>query len=214
MRRSSHKSSRRRAERSGARWFAPAILAAGAATGLMAAVLASGLTWPGLEAPFTLAAQHERRADLALTGTQGSPVDLDRAASENARTLAASPMTASAWMRSAYIRSVSTGGLDQQALHDLETSYRVAPLAPGLSRWRLRFVFENWQAVTPSIRTAALNELRVFATYHTGSGALVDAIEDPAGRLAARLTVRHVYMNVAATRAASRSGADTPTART
>ncbi|WP_299173239.1 hypothetical protein [uncultured Brevundimonas sp.] len=179
--------------------FTPMVLALSGATSISAIILASGLTWPALAAPLSLAAHHEQRADLALRSEQVSAHDLDRAARENDKTLESSPFTASAWLRAAYIRKEETGSLDAESLRNLEISYRVAPLGPGVSRWRLRFVFENWQSVTPAIRVAALNELRVFATYHKGSGALVDSIADPAGRLAAKLTVRNVYMNIAAT---------------
>lgn len=196
MKRRSHKRTRNRTATVG-RWFTPSILLLGAGTALSAGVLALGLTWPATNAPLTLAAQHEQRADLALQNGAGS-ADFEIAARENAKTLATSPMTASAWLRAAYIRKQASGSLDAESLRDLEASYLVAPLGPNVSRWRLRFVFENWQSLTPAIRSAALNELRVFAAYHTGSRSLADSIENPAGRMAAKLTLRRAYMNMAA----------------
>jgi hypothetical protein len=197
--------STRRSGQADNRWFAPAVLTCGLGTAAAAITLASGLTWPSVAAPLSLAAQHEQRADQALNIEARSEPDLGRASLENDRTLASSPSTASAWLRAAYIRQQMSGSLGPESLRDLETSYRVAPLGPGVTRWRLRFVFENWQSVNPRIRSAALNELRVFASYHSGSGDLVDSIENPAGRLAAKLTVRKVYMTIAAVQSSKTS---------
>jgi hypothetical protein len=186
----------------------PAILTVGVLTAAFAAILASGLTWPGASTPLTLAAQHEQRADEALSNDRDGSPGLERAAIENAKVLESAPMTASAWLRASYIRTQTAGALDADALRDLDMSYRVAPLGPAVSRWRLRFVFENWPSLTPTIRAAALNELRVFAAYQTGSGALVNSIQNPAGRLAAKLTIRHVYMDIAETDATTAQRAD------
>jgi hypothetical protein len=181
------------------RWFAPAIIALGAAVSVCAALLAAGLTWPAIPFPFALAAHHEKRADLALSSAGARPLALERAAFENERTLASSPATATAWLRAAYIRQQRTGTLDADSLRYIETSYRVAPLGPGVSPWRVLFVFENWELMTPGIRLAALAEIRTFAASNKGARALVDTIRSPAGRLAAKLAIRKPYYNKAAT---------------
>lgn len=190
--------SRRRSTRPvGKRWFRWAVLAGASGTAGLAITLASALTWPALATPVTLAAQHEQRADAALGDDGGAQAAFSDAARENNDTIARAPSTASAWLRAAYIRQQATGALDATSLRDLETSYRMAPLGPGVTRWRLRFVFENWQQVTPRTRASAIEELRVFASYNSGSRALVDSFENPAGRLAAKLIVRQVYLDVA-----------------
>lgn len=181
------------------RWFAPAILALGAAVSVCAALLAAGLTWPAIPVPFGLAAHHEKRADLALSSAGARPLALERAAFENERTLASSPATATAWLRAAYIRQQRSGTLDADSLRYIETSYRVAPLGPGISPWRVLFVFENWELMTPGIRLAALAEIRTFAASNKGARALVDTIRSPAGRLAAKLAIRKPYYSQATT---------------
>ncbi|WAC59209.1 hypothetical protein [Brevundimonas sp. SL130] len=162
----------------------------GAATAIWAAVLASSLTWPAIPFPSGLAAHHEKRADLALSAPKPSPATLQAAAIENERTLTSSPTTATAWLRAAYIRQQQSGALDAESLRYIETSYRVAPLGPGVSPWRILFVFENWPTVTPTIRSAAVTELRAFAGSNKGARALVDTIRNPTGRLAAKLAIR------------------------
>lgn len=172
------------------RSIAPAILALGATVSVCAALLAAGLTWPAIPFPFGLAAHHEKRADLALSSAGARPLALERAAFENERTLASSPATATAWLRAAYIRQQKSGTLDADSLRYIETSYRVAPLGPGVTPWRVVFVFENWQSMTPGVRSAALAEIRTFAASNKGARALVDTIRSPAGRLAAKLAIR------------------------
>jgi hypothetical protein len=155
-------------------------------TTIVAAVTTSSLTWPTPLA-VGLAPVHETRADQALLAQYPEPIKSDR---ESEAALLQAPMSSAAWIRRAYIRQVNSGVLDAQALNYVEQSYRVAPLGPDISRWRLRFVFEHWPDMTPSLRTQAVRELRNFAHYHRGGPDLVRSIHNPSGRWAAALTER------------------------
>lgn len=196
MRQPSRRKIRKKTSRPTSRWLTPAVLVFGLATSAWAAVMAAGLTWPAIPFPSGLSAHHEKRADLALNASRRTPQTLEAAALENERTLALSPTTATAWLRAAYLRQQASGVLDAESLRYIETSYRVAPLGPGVSPWRILFVFENWPSVTPAIRSAALTELRAFARSNREARTLVDTIRDPAGRLAARFALRKPHSNV------------------
>lgn len=187
---------RKKPTRPAYRWLTPAVLVFGLSTSAWAAVMAAGLTWPAIPFPSGLSAHHEKRANLALNSTKTTPQTLESAALENQRTLNLSPMTATAWLRAAYLRQQASGALDAESLRYIETSYRVAPLGPGVSAWRILFVFENWPSVTPAIRSAALIELRASARSNKEARALVGTIRNPAGRLAARFALRTPRSNV------------------
>jgi hypothetical protein len=155
-------------------------------TAVVAAVTTAGLTWP---TPFAvgLAPAHETLADQALLAQYPEPIKADR---ESEAALLQAPMSSAAWMRRAYIRQINSGVMDATGLNYVEESYKVAPLGPDISRWRLRFVFEHWPDMTPSLRTEAVRELRNFAHYHRGGPDLVRSIHNPSGRWAAALTER------------------------
>ncbi|GLK47091.1 hypothetical protein GCM10017620_00640 [Brevundimonas intermedia] len=185
------RSKTRKVARPDARWFTPAVLGLSLVTAIGSAGLAASLTWPAIPSPFGLAAHHEKRANLALDTNKSTPLTLERAGLENELTLAAAPATATAWLRAAYIRQQQQSGvLDAESLRYIETSYRVSPLGPGASPWRVLFVFENWNLVTPAIRAAAMTEVRSFAAHDNNAHALVNTITNPAGRMAARLAIR------------------------
>ena len=160
------------------------VLAAG--TACAAAITTVGLIWPGGAAP-DLAPVHEARADQALLAQYPEAVKADR---ESQATLRQAPMSANAWLRRAYVRQVKTDALDSETLRYIEQSYRVAPLGPDVSRWRLRFTFEHWPEMTPSLRTMAVREMRNFARHHGGGADLVRSIHNPSGRWAAAMTER------------------------
>lgn len=146
------------------------------------------------------AARRELNADSAL---RESPTDLTTAERENEAALSAAPLTATAWARKAYIRQAKTGGLDRDALADLESSYRAAPLGPDITRWRVKYMFENWGRLSPALRARATTELEVYARFHRGSNNLARTIRDPAGRLSATLTTQRAYRERGASRPAA-----------
>lgn len=157
-----------------------------AGAGLLSAG-AAALTLSGGSDFLDLAPPHEGRADALL---KASPPDYEAAVAETRAALAQAPMTASAWARLAYIERSRADALTPAALANLERSYAVAPFGPDITRWRVRFMFEHWGELTPSLRTQAVDELRTLARYR-GEVArdLVKTINDPSGRLAARMTL-------------------------
>ncbi len=129
-----------------------------------------------------LAEVHERRATALLVNPQPSFDQLDRAAFETHRSLALAPANPRPWLRLAYIESRRSGQLTQTGLEHLERSYVLAPYGPDDSPWRLSFMFEHWDRLTPELRQFALRELalqRREAGQH-----ILTQVTNPQGRLA------------------------------
>lgn len=149
---------------------------------------AAALTLGGGANLIDLSDVHENRAEALLSA---SPADADAAAVETRAALAQAPMNAAAWARLAYIDRARSTTLSPAALDSLERSYAVAPFGPDISRWRVRYMFEHWSELTPSLRTQASDELRTLSRYR---GWVmrddVRAIENPSGRLAAEMFLR------------------------
>lgn len=180
----------------GARFWS-AYIALGAATCASAMAAAASLSWPAVNPAQAPAARHELNAVAALGAASA---DYRTAETENQAVLDLAPLTATAWVRKAYIRRQQSDRLDGEALDALERSYLAAPLGPDITRWRLRFMFECWPEVTPSLRARAIAELETFSRFHKGSYALARSIHDPSGRLAATLTARKTYREIAASK--------------
>ena len=170
-----------------------AYLAIGAFTAIAAVAASASLSFPGASAWPAPTDAHERNADAAL---HSEPADYRTAERENQAVLMAAPLSATAWVRQAYIRKQELGTLDATALENLEKSYRSAPFGPDITRWRLRFMFENWALHSPGLRARAIAELEVFSSFHRGSYSLARTVRDPTGRLAAILTTRRTYRTI------------------
>ena len=110
----------------------------------------------------------------------------------NRLVLSSAPMTASAWLRIPYLQSRTGLPLDAASLSALEKSYAVAPFGPDVTGWRLRFIFEHWSEVTPSLRGQAIAELNVLLADRGNRAFEPAEIHHPAGRLAATLTKERV----------------------
>lgn len=158
-------------------------LAAVLAGGTLLSAGAAVLTLGGKADLLDLAPRAEERANAVLA----DPVpDLAFAETQTRTALAQAPMTATAWARLAYIEQARTGRMTPAALDAMERSYAVAPFGPDVTNWRLRFLFESWTQLTPSLRTQAMDELRVLSRYRGGAARkLVEEIQNPSGRLAA-----------------------------
>jgi len=157
---------------------------------VLSGTMAAGLSAPSFALAPRLAPIEEERAARSL---EAAPMGVAQAERATNFALAQAPMTASAWGRRAYLEQLRTAKLGDQAQADLDMSYYVAPVGPDISPWRLRFMFENWPALTPALRLKAMNELSNFAHYHKGSSALAQGIRDPAGRFASELVVNQSY---------------------
>jgi hypothetical protein len=158
---------------------------------------------PSAPLPSALAPADEARAKHALS-TVG---DRDVAAQATEASLRRAPLSAEAWTRMAYLRQPEGDLPSTAALEDLSMSYVAAPLGPDISRWRIRYLFENWPSLSPSLRLKALAELRNFAHFHRGSGALSASVDNPAGRMAANLAIRQGYAD-AENEAQAKAGED------
>ena len=162
-------------------------MALAALTAVGAGFLAIGLAAPesafGTMSPLSLA--HDQRADAILAQAPHSPADLARARAETWTALNLSPADDAAWLRLAYIDRLSSGGLTADGIKWLQRSYAVAPFGPQTSFWRVRFALENWTALTPALRDAVTEEVRVqWPVRHDRYNEVFAALANPAGRLA------------------------------
>jgi len=161
-----------------------------AAAGGLAAVTAAGagMTALALSRPegawgfaVDLAQVRETRADRMTGGA---------AEAETRGALVQAPMNAAYWARLAYLDRQASAPMGSKALDALERSYAVAPYGPDITEWRLRFAFEHWPELTPRLREQAMDEMRTLARHRSARAReLARAIQAPAGRMAARMTV-------------------------
>jgi len=159
-----------------------------AAAGLICAVSVSvAATYPHLNIPF--ASSVGLVTEVRASEASMNPIKIGRAAMLNRAVIAATPMSANAWSRAAYLQAIADNGFDDSAFEALERSYTVAPFGPEISLWRLTFLYENWGEITPSLRAQAAAELDAL-TYKRGGAFRSGAIQNPAGRLSASLTLR------------------------
>lgn len=173
-------------------WTALAIFVMAALTFVSAAFLAAGLAAPdsvfGAMSPLSLA--HDRRASNILDHHPHTPANLERARQETWQALNQSPADDAAWLRLAYIDRLAHGRLTSAGTTWLERSYEVAPFGPETSFWRVRFAFENWDALTPELRKQVYDEVRVqWPTRKADYTAISVAVANPSGRLASALMV-------------------------
>lgn len=162
-----------------------------AATGLAAAALAAAALWqlqptasPGSAGPLPLA------GDLRLPAKVVRQADLETLRRHAGRRLQLSPADAGAWTILAYVSERETGRCAAACAAALDHAYEVAPLDPVSFAWRTRFALENWPALTPQLRLKAVAHMRQAWSTPEGRLALRDmarTVNDPAGRLAARL---------------------------
>lgn len=133
-----------------------------------------------------LLAVHEARAEAALAAG-----DLEVAGRHTDAAMAVAPLTSQAWARRAAIAYRREGRIGPETAAALERSYAVAPYGPDITAWRLGLVLEHWGELSPELRGAALDELRVFAARRLGPArTLRDQVSNPSGRLAATAALR------------------------
>jgi hypothetical protein len=128
----------------------------------------------------------EAAADARLQAPDPSQNDLHQAEQLTERLIARRPADASAWLRLAYIDRAQHTPLSAHAQTQVLRSYELEPLGPELTRWRLAFLFENWDALTPTLRDKAINELAaVFPRHGWALRDLPSTIQNPRGRMVA-----------------------------
>lgn len=128
----------------------------------------------------------ETAADSRLQNPAPPSEDLRQAERLTEKLLAQRPGDASAWLRLAYIERARRTSLSMHAQALIMRSYELEPLGPELTRWRLSFLFENWNALSPSLRARAMAELSaVFPRHGWALRNLPASIQDPQGRMVA-----------------------------
>ena len=128
----------------------------------------------------------EAAADTPLQAPAPAPEDFRHAAHLTEQLIAQRPAAASPWLRLAYIERVQNGRLSTRAQALVLRSYALEPLGPELTRWRLTFLFENWDALSPLLRHKAMNELAaVFPRHGWALRDLPSTIQNPRGRMMA-----------------------------
>ena len=92
------------------------------------------------------------------------------------RELQAAPFRTGAWLNLAYVRLLKDGRWSSDAARAFDQSFAVAPIDPGVAKWRLHFALEIWPAL--SIREQNLTMQELTAMWKYGAQAqqqLVDA---------------------------------------
>ena len=73
------------------------------------------------------------------------------------------PFDTSALLRMAYLDRRMHGGLQDQGLTALRTSYARTPFDAEVGFWRIRFALENWDALPADLRLRVQDEVYGFA---------------------------------------------------
>lgn len=154
----------------------------------VATVLALAMPRSGFAGAFTLTPVLEARSDALARDARTSEPDRVLATLETRRSLVQSPANATAWLRLAYLDSLSPGGLSVDGGRAVARSYAAAPYGPDVTVWRLAFAFNHWSALSQETRVSVLEELRVTSGLWKPEP-LRDAVSDPAGRVALLLTL-------------------------
>jgi hypothetical protein len=155
-----------------------------AAAGIGGLWIAQGSLASPLASPEVLAAESVRALRAG-----------DAAAAERAlrRELAWGDRRASAWCRLAYARYSRTGRVDGEVEQALLKSYAIAPYDVDAFAWRLQFIFDHWQQVSPALRRHAMSEARAFHTEWPTRPVVetvIGQVRNPTGQFALRLAVR------------------------
>jgi len=178
--------------------LAPPVLLS-AATATLSLTLGVGLIWPDsweaqLVASFLpIAEVHQHRADQALGGPDGRGADWELAKRETVAELHIAPTRARPWMRLAFIDAQTHNGvLTDAGVADIQHGYDFTPFDREIGPWRLAFVYNHWDQLTPSVRGAALDETEVLWRGSSDIQAFPNTIPNPAGRLAATMALANL----------------------
>jgi len=116
----------------------------------------------GREAPtwIPLSGVYGGKAHAIVSSLKTDPtVDLGPAQVDSEAQLRLSPANHYAWLRLAFIDVVQTGNLSPVGVGYLQRSYDVAPY--DALTWRLRMGFETWPRLSPNLREAVVDDLKV-----------------------------------------------------
>ena len=163
------------------------VLAIGGLVATTMAALVLAMPHTDFAAATGLAPVYELRADALAQTAATDETARAQAIIETRRSLAQAPANPTAWLRLAYLDSISPTGLSEAGDRALAASYAVAPYGPDVTSWRLPFAFNHWAALSDESRKAALDELVVTSAFKSHRE-LDGQVSDPAGRLAVVLT--------------------------
>ncbi len=171
------------------RWLAiPALIAAAYGAGLLyelaqAPTGCCNLTWPSPDG-------YQAERLMLQTDPKGNNAAVETQVSREV--LRARPSEPTAWLRLAYTDFLAHGLLTPEGLHDLDTSYLVAPYGGDWAPWRITFALINWRTLQPATRRAvaaeadvALDDTQTGIPQETKARAMT--VADPVGKLAAAL---------------------------
>lgn len=170
-----------------ARWVATSVFAVSAVYALALAYEGMGTTCCAgrLAGPLVDNASAERAYDALPRGASAST----RLAAAR-RIVQGDPAYAAGWVEMAYAERSLGRRLTADSARALERSYAVAYFDRRTAARRVRFAFDNWDALSPECRGHALAEARLAladATLRAATAAQLQLVQNPAGRLVARL---------------------------
>ena len=174
---------------------------------IVSALMLIGMLWPSSAAGgfagawLPITETHQARAASALNVLRPATPLWDAAAQQTREELRIAPMRTAPWMRLAYIDAQRHGGhLTPAGVAAIQHGYDFAPYSNDVGVWRLAFVYDHWDEVTPEIRREALDETavlwRVRARYGE-RGRFPEVISNDAGRLAVVLAIANIKSGAA-----------------
>lgn|GEM_PF-5092683 len=95
------------------------------------------------------------------------------------------------WVHKTVIDAAACGGCTSSlVISDLSQSYAASPMNEAVAPWRLLFIFNHWNEMSPSLRQNALTELQACWSVEGNRiklKALINNIRDPSGALYYRI---------------------------
>lgn len=184
------------ATRRDASWYFALTLAASCCAA--SAVLLSATLWPQASwvRGLPIATGHEDLARRSLNAADQDPALLILARQETEAGLRVSPMNAWAWLRLSLIEKRSAGDFGEASAQALRQSYAVSPFGPQVTSWRLRYAFDNWNALPADLKEAAKLEMKTsWLERQDMITQTIVGIPDERGRLTARLYERRLRID-------------------
>ncbi|MDB5058409.1 MAG: hypothetical protein JWO59_1881 [Chloroflexi bacterium] len=165
------------------------------------ALNASGEARIGSVAFIKIAAGYDRTAERTLQGTSALGPDTRVQAVELSKAaIRLYPYDTSAWLRLAYVDSLTHARLSPEGATYLKRSYDLVAIDPFVGLWRVRFALENAQALNTELRSAVRNEAAALwrnSETQRPLREMATTIRNPAGRLSVGLWLNRLDASVA-----------------
>lgn len=168
---------------------AACLLAAASLTASTAAAFALARPATDFSRTLGLAGSSEAVADTLIQAPATDEAGRTAAAAASRHTLSQAPASATAWLRLAYIDSLSPDGPGAIANRAIAASYVAAPFGPDDTPFRLQFALNHWQSLEIGNRELVLDEIRYVAQVRPELIRRTRAaVTNPVGMLALSLT--------------------------